>query len=280
MRYASNQGLKETFYSTAHEVGSWFIPQRFADFNAVAGVGVLIVQAVGVALSLRRLLRKERSPLPISTLLLGAFSIAYLGAVILASVQTNVCCVGGRFEAPVFPALVLGATLSTFLLTEAATRFLSNGKLIVKTVTALFVLLGASVSLSGFVRHAYIFWSDGPNGYSQARYLEPDWIVYAKKLSPDVVIFSNAPGAVYLGTGIRTSYTPRSGPYKSSVTFDERPAFARLVAARPRVLIVWFKENLRSNMFDLKALQTVVRLGLVADFAHVSVYECTTKPIN
>lgn len=280
MRYASDQGLKETFYSTAHEVGSWFIPQPFADFNAVAGTGVLIVQAAGVALSLRRLLRKERSSLPISTLLLGAFSIAYLGAIILASVQTNACCVGGRFEAPVFPALVLGATLSTFLLTEAATRSLSNGKLIVKTVTALFVLLGISVSLSSSISHANIFWSDGPEQYSRALYSDQDWIAYAKKLSPDVSIFSNAPAAVYLGAGLRAAYTPPSRAYASSVTFDERPAFARLVTATPRVLIVWFKEKSSSFLFDLKALQTVVRLRLVADFAHVSVYECTTKPIN
>ena len=168
MRYAGEQGLKETFYSTAYEVGSWFIPQRFTDFNAVAGVGVLIVQAAGIALSLRSLLRKERSPLHISTLLVGTFSIAYLGAIIMASVQTNGCCVGGRFEAPVFPALILGATLSTFLLTEAAARFLSNGKLMLKTVTLLFVLLGVGVSLSRSVSHACIFLVRG------TRWLQPN----------------------------------------------------------------------------------------------------------
>ena len=166
-----------------------------------------MVQAAGIVLSLRSVLRKECSPLHISTLLLGTFSIAYLSAIIMASVQTNSCCVGGRFEAPVFPALILGATLSTFLLTEAAARFLSNGKLMLKTGTllCLFVLLGASGSLSRSVSHARIFLSEGPSGYSHASYLEPDWIAYAKNLSPDVVIFSNAPGAVYLWTGLRAS---------------------------------------------------------------------------
>ena len=145
-------------------------------------------------------------------------------------------------------------------------------------MTPLFILLGASVSLSRSVSHACIFLSDGPEGYSQARYLEPDWIAYAKKLSPDVVIFSNAPGAVYLGAGLRASWTPRSGAYASSVTFDQRPAFARLVATTPGVLIVWFKGDLLSTLFDLKALQTVVRLRLLADFAHVSIYE--VSPYN
>ena len=41
LRYGGEQGLKETFYSTAYEVGSWFIPHRFADFNTVTAVRCL-----------------------------------------------------------------------------------------------------------------------------------------------------------------------------------------------------------------------------------------------
>ena len=62
------------------------------------------------------------------------------------------------------------------------------------------------------------------------------------------------------------------------MTFDQRPAFARLVATTPGVLIVWFKDvTIGEKMFDLKALQTVVRLSLLADFAHVSIYEAIPK---
>jgi hypothetical protein len=275
-RYAGNQGLKETFYSTAHELGSWFIPQS-SDFNAVAGVGILLLLAAGVVLSLRSVLRKERSTLDVSTLLAGTFSIAYLGAIILASVLSSACCVGGRYEAPVFPVLVLGATFSIFLLIGAAARFLTNGRLILKAVTALFVLLGTGASLSSSVPRARFFLSNGPQGFSQAFYSEPDWIEYTKKLPPGVAIFSNRPGAVYLATGLRVTFTPWSAQYASSLKLDERPAFANFVATTPQVLIIWFKDVPSSYMFDLEALQTVVKLRLVADFAHVSIYEATTK---
>jgi hypothetical protein len=280
LRYASNQGLKETFYKTAHELGSWFIPQS-SDFNVIAGVGILLVQAAGVALSLRSALRNEWSTLHVSTLLTGTFSIAYVAAIILASVLSSNCCVGGRFEAPLFPVFVLGATFSIFLLTEAAARFFSNGNLMLKAATALFVLLGASVSLSRSLTHADIFLSTGPKGYSQARYREPDWIEYAKTMPPGIAIFSDHPGALYLYTGLRASYTPWSRAYASSVKFDNGlSAFGRVVATTPRVFIVWFKEDVPNYLFDLSALQTVLSLKLLADFPHVSVYEASTKPID
>jgi hypothetical protein len=279
IRVAGNQTLKTTFYATVGEVGSWFIAWPFADYNALAGIGILICLAAGVAISLRSILRKEHSPLHISTLLVGTFSIVYLGAIILAVVMSNSCCVSGRYEAPAFITVVLGVTFSVILLTEVATRLQSSGQLMLKTVAALLVVLGTSASLSKSISHARMFLYHGPDGYSQARFLEPDWIEYAKALSPDVVIFSNAPAAVYLALGLRTSFTPWRHAYASLVTFDELPAFARVVATTPRVFIVWFKEYMPDYLFDLKALQTVTSLKLVADFPHVSIYEVSTKPI-
>ena len=188
------------------------IPGFFETVLIVLGVGLLIwVAYVG----LKRLFDPQ-SPRPeINSLVNGLYVFGYLASVIAAVALFDASTKFKlRILSPIYVSLLA-------LMVAAGVWLWHRRSILLRSITAAFAVLVIGLSIydtSGVVAALH----RGGQGYASFQWYDSKAMEFLRGLSPDVMIYTNEPGAVYLYTGRGAYVLPdRTDP----VTAQARPGF-------------------------------------------------------
>jgi hypothetical protein len=253
-RHAASDNLGSAIRATTFTIGTWIDADH-------PQIGLAIIAVLGTVLlgGVRRL------PLARLELVAFTFGVVYAAWLAFSAATISLDPIDDRFLAPLFVPvawLVVGITRRLFALGEE--RF---GRW--PTVAGLVVLAVVWAVAQGS-RLPRLAADVEQSSLAHIPRLEASEKRLAERISPQ--IYSNAPHAVYLRTGTRVSYSPRSARYRSDERIDEIGPLRDRLAAEGRAVLIWFRQVDSPSVYTPAELAKYFRLRLLAEATNAALY--------
>lgn len=259
-RSPSVDGPVETAARFVATIGRWILPDP-APVVAQFAVGVVLAGCVAYGSYLA--LKRYRSTADISEVsktdrvtALVTFSAVYGAYLVAAQLTTAFDKIGNRLMSPLLPpviVLVMVGVDRAWTAWEERQRVSAGRSIMI--VLALLVIVHATF----FVRHAWESSNEGV-GYTSRTWMRSDLIRAVDDLPSDAVLYTNAPGGLWVGTGREPLYqAPPRRAYRSDIVMEVPADFLRNVNCAD-VYLAWFSDIPGSFLYTPDELSTQVEL--------------------
>ncbi len=262
--------LQENLHFVWRTIAFWYLPAWSMPRPLVsAGFGVLVLALLILGTAARRRCAGERGH---GVLPLVLFVFAYLAVLLLTSAIGKYDRIGDRLLAPVFVPL----TLLLLVLFRDASKSLRPGSLrkglrvVVLVLVALTLYSWGRMAVTVAVNRAKF----GAGGYSSVKWQESPLCAHLRthRLRRDLKVYSNAPDATYLFSGVSAKRSPtKKGSARGGWVRDPEAPAASWPEGGPAIL-VWFQGKYSREQFAPEELEGSLRLDPSDRFADGSVY--------
>jgi hypothetical protein len=261
-RHPAGEGLETAVRATTSTIGTWFYTDR-----PLVGLAAVVLLGLASAPMVRRLplSRLEAVTLPL-------FAV-YVALLVVSAATVSLDPIDDRFLAPLYVPLVwMAVGTSRRLVALGAERIGWWPAVAALTVLAVVWAVAQGSRLPDL--------ADEVNRSSLA--YVPRWGDAEEQLARDVSprLYTNAPDAVYLGTGSRVAFSPRKARYRSDEAVDElSPLRERLVTDGAAVLI-WFDQLERPAVYTPEELAEHVRVRRLTKTSNAVLYAvCSARRV-
>jgi len=254
---------KEVYHPYATELAKWFGPGSESLAIRMVGVSVVLLLALLAIVYSRRRCAASNHAVVTPTGPAVVFTLTYLGFLVAYSTGVSWDPFTYRHLVPIYIPLVL------LVVTGMEGAFGLLGNLLARPTVGRSFGLGLCVlwllhpldQAWGLVRHCV---REGAGGYSCATWKESPLVDWLRANRSPAHVYSNAPAALYLLTGIPA----RSTPHWRLETLES----AGSLPPSPGDYIVWCHNHRRDYLYDLRELLSRYRMDEVAAFPDGRIY--------
>ncbi len=232
----------------------WFVTEKISLALRLVIIGAVACLLAAAVVVRRHKFGKEQAGDTMLTKVATAFVLIYTGFALLAAVFINVHA-SERMFSPVYVFLIFFVLIGL----EAVGRLLSlvlkkewAGYLVITGLCSLWLIL---YPVSVIKQRISSYEKNGVPGYNSVFWHRSDLIKWLKEHPLRGQLFSNEAHAIYFLSGFDTRMSPRRG---------EVAQFRQSMSAERKNYLFWFYRNWRSHLYDLKELNSMFKLRLVA----------------
>ncbi len=262
--------LQENFHFVWRTIAFWYLPAWSMPRPLIsAGLGVLVLALVVLGVTARRRYAGERGH---GVFPLVLFTFIYLAVLLLTSAMGKYDRIGDRLLAPVFIPLTL-LLLVFFRDARKSLRPGVAGKglgFVVLALVALTLFSWGRMAATVAVNRAKF----GAGGYSSVKWQESPLCAHLRthRLRRDLKVYSNAPDATYLFSGVSAERSPMKKGVAKGGWVRDREAPAAFWPEGGPVILVWFQGKYSREQFAPEELEGSFKLDQSDRFADGSVY--------
>lgn len=268
------QNLNFTFYTLLY----WYLPSRATQHRpALALLGI----AIGFIATVTARTNWDRVKTRLSFLSPSLIFAATYASFLLASATTTAYDrLDDRLLSPLYIPLALLlfnlAECSVTLLRPRFSRWFVNA-ILVTGVAAWLVHLAvvASGNLTSSVVH-------GAGGYATSTWKENETIECLQRelTGGEYSLYSNAPDALYILTGLPVQYCPRKTGSSSTEILSEAKDLLGVWPEQGYAKLVWFNMVYRDYLFTVEELETIANFEPVLRFSDATIYVVSKRVLD
>jgi hypothetical protein len=271
--------LRENLSFAFDSVLAWYMPAAWLESLAVvltiaATVGLL----AAIAVNGRRCLFRTGANRPGA---LAVFACTYASVLFAASSAAAFDRIGDRLLSPVYiPATMFVLMLLEGLVAPFKARVPCRvaDSLLASVVGVWLIVHPLRSSVDAAAARA----RDGTEGYSSRRWRESALVQHFRREPPagGRVVYSNAPEALYILAGVRTTLSPARHRYASMDLGTEIGTLRGAWPGEGQAVLVWSDAEAakREWLFSADDLGAIARMQATARLADGTIYEVSTKP--
>jgi len=269
--------LSQNLAFTLSTLLSWYIiPKRISEHSPTLIFLSLVLLSATVGFLANLIIRgnwsKVRTFLSEMRVLL-LFTIAYVGFLVISSTTTAYDRIGDRLLSPVFvPLTLILLFLASKILMSPKKWLPPKGVNILLAVAIVMWLLYSSIVATRSIVNAM---SHGI-GYSGESWKSSQTIEYLRQnqalVSECVVIYSNAPDALYVLANLTARMSPEKTHYNSPEIVQDISSLRKSWPEESNSCLVWFDKIDRKYLFTVDELQAVANMQLIIRTEDGAVY--------
>jgi len=262
-RRPSSYTLYQNIVYTLDVLTKWFLPHEMSLLIGLIGVSLVVSILMAIIVFVRYNLSRRASIGLMQAWSVGTFVLVYTLFVIASSTIVAADRISDRLLVPIYVFVMF----LVFIGIESASNWLKvplTTNILIKLIFIGLCTIWLIYSLAK-VSHNVLTWTrSGAGGYSQVIWRESTLMKWLQIHPLDGQIYSNAPDAIYILTGITARMSPnrRTGisQFWESMSLEDNNYF------------VWFNNNPRNYLYGMQELISMLEFEEVAVLSDGAIY--------